>query len=715
MKPINEYFRKVNASIGRLRKQVPGKTNGDAPGTQGIAIKNPIKSVGMKLFLIFFICIVVLVVAVGLFSYYQSKSIIEDKMAVSTEQTISEAADKLELMLKNYESISMQFLTDNTFKTSLRNYMEPNENAYEKLTRFKELSDKLQSYLLGNNTFFSVSLLPLEETGEVKPVLAGSNFSNFDYLKTDWFKMASESDGQVIWLDSKKTGFSEGVRESVFGMTRILTDPLTGKKAFLLLFEIKLSTISDGLSKIKIGDTGQIVIVDSENNLISSPNAEAVETKFDTPLNQSDSDSTGSSIAELDSNRKLVVYKAMKVSDWRIAAVAPVKELVKETSRIQTVTWVMALIAMAVAGIAGFFVARMIGGPLAKLRNLMKEGERGNLTVRMNYSSSDEIGQLSASFNEMMEQITRLVKQTNESASEVLRTAGELLNASKKTAVSAKEIAVATEEIANGASSLAIEAEKGSSLTNEIGGQMRQVVESNMEMGGSAAVVQQESERGTTYMSDLIIKTNATEEMTRSMVEKVDRLKDSTSSIRKILEVLNNMTKQTNILSLNATIEAARAGAAGKGFMVVADEIRKLAEQSKQSIEVVGQITETIQTEIDETVSALSTAYPVFQEQIQSVKEAEQIFKQVQGHMSSFVVQLESATQSIQLLDQSQLVLNEAMTNVSAVSEESSATSQEVASLSNEQLNVSEGLVRLSESLEQLSTSLQQSLDKFRV
>ncbi|WP_409341584.1 methyl-accepting chemotaxis protein [Paenibacillus sp. MBLB4367] len=683
-----------------------------------MTIENPIKSVGMKLFLIFFICIVVLVVAVGLFSYSQSKSIIENKMAVSTEQTISEAADKLELMLKNYESISMQFLTDNSFKATLRSYTEPTDNAYERLTRFKDLSDKLQSYLLGNSTIASISLLPLQESNDVKPVLAGSNFTNFDYLKTDWFKQGAESDGQVIWVDSKKTGFSEGMRESVFGLSRVLSDPLTGKKAFLLLFEIKLSSISDGLSKIKIGDTGQIVIVDVDNKLISSPDKEAVESKFAVPLvgvSADDANKAVSSVNTIEGDRKLIVNKKMAMSDWSIAAVAPVSELVQETSRIQTVTWVAVLVSMAVAGIAGFFVARMIGGPLVKLRNLMKEGEQGNLTVRMDYSSKDEIGQLSISFNQMMEQITRLVQQTNHSASEVLRTAGELLNASKKTAVSAKEIAVATEEIANGASSLAIEAEKGSSLTNEIGGQMRQVVESNMEMGSSAAVVQQESERGTTYMSELIVKTNATEEMTRSMVEKVDRLKESTSSIRKILDVLNNMTKQTNILSLNATIEAARAGAAGKGFMVVADEIRKLAEQSKQSIEVVGQITETIQTEIDETVSVLSTAYPVFQEQIQSVKEAEQIFKQVQGHMSGFVVQLESATQSIQLLDQSQLVLNEAMTNVSAVSEESSATSQEVASLSNEQLSVSEGLVRLSESLEDLSNSLQQSLDKFRV
>jgi methyl-accepting chemotaxis protein len=175
------------------------------------------------------------------------------------------------------------------------------------------------------------------------------------------------------------------------------------------------------------------------------------------------------------------------------------------------------------------------------------------------------------------------------------------------------------------------------------------------------------------------------------------------------------MTKQTNILSLNATIEASRAGAAGKGFMVVADEIRNLAEQSKRSIEVVGQITDTVQKEIDETVEVLSTAYPLFQAQIHSVKEANQIFTTVNNQMSGFIISLDNATGSIQQLNQTQSILSEAMANVSAVAEESSATSEEVASLSSEQLSIGEGLVRLSGQLENVSAQLKETLNKFTI
>ena len=127
-------------------------------------------------------------------------------------------------------------------------------------------------------------------------------------------------------------------------------------------------------------------------------------------------------------------------------------------------------------------------------------------------------------------------------------------------------------------------------------------------------------------MDALLDKTGQTERMTRAMVDKVDRLKESTDSIRQILEVIGNMSKQTNILSLNATIEAARAGAAGKGFMVVADEIRKLADQSRQSIGVVGEIVETIQREIDETVRSYRRHIRFSKSRSNPCREANEIF-----------------------------------------------------------------------------------------
>jgi methyl-accepting chemotaxis protein len=148
--------------------------------------------------------------------------------------------------------------------------------------------------------------------------------------------------------------------------------------------------------------------------------------------------------------------------------------------------------------------------------------------------------------------------------------------------------------------------------------------------------------------------------------------------------------------------------------MVVADEIRKLADQSRESIDVVASITESIQSEIEATVGVLGEAYPIFQEQIESVKEANQIFLSVQAQMNAFTAHLETVNDSVAQLGQTQSVLSEAMSNVSAVAQQSSATSEEVASLSNEQLNISENLVTLSNELEKVSNHLKETLSHFR-
>jgi methyl-accepting chemotaxis protein len=234
-------------------------------------------------------------------------------------------------------------------------------------------------------------------------------------------------------------------------------------------------------------------------------------------------------------------------------------------------------------------------------------------------------------------------------------------------------------------------------------------------MGNTAQSVGRSSEQGVVKLQELLVRTESTSEMTGNLVLKVNDLKETASSVIKVLDVMQNITQQTNILSLNATIEAARAGEAGSGFMVVADEIRQLADQSKRSIAVVAEITDKIMSDMNETVAALSEVAPLFKEQMASVQTTSEIFVSVQGQMNQFIARLDSVSSSIDGLNQSQRVLSETIGNVSSFAEESSAASEEVASLSGEQQNVSDHLVELSGKLEQASFILKERLSKFCV
>lgn len=672
---------------------------------------NPAKSVGIRLFLIFFIAIMFFVLAIGILSYQMAKSTIQENAELANLQTIAQTSQKLDIIFQKYEENLQQMFLDEEMQKAILEASLSTNGDYERFTSTNKIKERLSAMTYSTKGILGVYLISPDNL--VDDVTSGSINSAFlDTVRDQpWFtEMAKAS--KVMWLnvpDGKNSG------SNVFRLVRSVQS-VNSMKRFIVVADINLDILNGYLKEVNLGTNSTVQMLGPDNIVVGSAILEDIGKVTEYDLSKAGNEKVGNiNTTDINGNSVLAVYNKQITTDWKLLGTVATEELIKDAKGILLATYIAAAVVAVAAIIIAMWMVRMIAHPLSKLQNLMEEGSKGNLNVRMETKAKDEIGQLTASFNVMMEQITTLVKQTNFSAQEVLDTATELTQASNKTAISAREIAIATEEIANGATSLANEAERGNELTENISRKMEQVVNTNKEMELSARQVEESSQQGTEYLKGLLKKTNITVDMINSLTAKVDSLKSSTGSVLKVLDVMQNITQQTNILSLNATIEAARAGAAGRGFMVVADEIRQLADQSKQSITMVGQITDNIQQEMNETVQALSEASPMFQEQISSVKGTNQIFISVRDQMAGFVQHLDVVTASIDELNQSQNVLSEAMSNVSAVAEQSSATSEEVASLSSEQQTVGQHLVELSDKLENVSAGLKESLSKFTV
>ncbi|MBH0342338.1 hypothetical protein ABB08_09055 [Paenibacillus larvae] len=670
------------------------------------------KSLGTKLFFAFFCGILIAVIVVGTLSYQTSKSTIKAEVAKATEQTLNQTTSKMDMIFANYEATVNKMMLDSKFR-DMMSLLEKESGTPAEQAEGKRLFSLIATqYVLADESLSSVSLIPVKEG---KTLLSNAESFKGEVKKEEWQDQAIKADGMPIWMDSRMGGYIGKAHKPTYGMARLIRQDSREAK-YILVLEIKSSQLRDSLKSITIGESGHVVMVNGGDTLIEAPNLEDIGKKHTIELPKENAGLSGSFTLNQNGQDELIVYSKSAKTGWFLIGSAPTQELLKSTDRIFTITVWVAFGAAIIAILIGYVVGRLIGRSMARLRDLMREGEQGNLTVRMpERKTGDEISQVGISFNRMMERITTLVRQTNDSAKQVLETAGQLTEASRQTALSAKEIAAATEDIAGGASSLASAAENGNDLTSQMGDQMKFVIQTNLLMAKSAGEVQRVSMEGSTQMNGLSESTDSTEKIFRALAEKIKELKESSSSIHKILEVLGSITKQTNILSLNATIEAARAGTAGKGFMVVADEIRQLADQSKQSIQVVGEITSRIQKEMEATTQILNEAYPVFAKQTDSVNETTLMFETVRLSMDEFVGQLDHVYVSIQELEQSQDVLAESMANVSAVAEQSSATSEEVASLSSEQQHVSQRLVGLSEQLQNVSRVLEESLSKFKV
>ncbi|GGH29317.1 methyl-accepting chemotaxis protein [Paenibacillus segetis] len=671
---------------------------------------SPSKSVGVRLFLIFFVAIMFFVLAIGILSYQMAKNTIQNNAEKSNLQAVVQASQKLDIILDQYDSTLQQVFLDDEMQTAIREASLSNLSDYDRFVQSNKMQKRLTSMILTTDSIAAVYMVGEDKT--IDPITTGNVDRTFvDSIRDEpWFEEVIKT-SRAKWVNIQ----GEAQKSDVVRLARSFQS-LNNMSRYIMIADVKKSVLTSYLNEMDLGKGSSIQLLTPDNIVITSSMEGDVGEVTGVDLSKAGNEASGGTrTKDAQGDPVLAVYNQLASSGWKLMGAVPTAQLTKDAQGILITTYVSAAVVGLIAILIGIWMVFMIARPLAKLKNLMEEGSRGNLNVRINMKSKDEIGQLAISFNVMMEQISTLVRQTNLSAQDVMVTASELTDASNKTALSAKEIAVATEEIASGATSLASQAERGTELTDNITRQMESFIVANKEMSAAATEVEQSSQLGTEYLNTLLQKTNSTVEMVNALTAKVDSLKSSTSSVMKVLDVMHAITQQTNILSLNATIEAARAGAAGKGFMVVADEIRQLADQSKRSITMVGEITDKIGQEMDETVQALSEASPLFQEQITSVKETSQIFVSVQEKMDGFVHYLDAVTIEIEELNDSQGVMSEAMSSVSAVAEQSSATSQEVASLSNEQQVVGEQLVQLSGKLENVSSKLKESLSKFSV
>ncbi|MEK3686535.1 methyl-accepting chemotaxis protein [Paenibacillus sp. FSL R10-2736] len=674
------------------------------------------RSVGVKLFVILFCTIVLLSSVLGLTSYYAAKRIITNEVAAASSQSIVQAADKLDFLFAEYEALSRQFAVDSALKSDMETIHNPGAGTVAKVAAEDRIRRKLDSVRGSDDRLLGVRLVARSMVDAESYKSTGISGVRSDEGVLARMKEIDNGKGNPVWFPVRANGFFDAYSESSMTMGRLLRNIQNPAAEYYMLIEVKGKALTDVLSNLHIGLAGEIRILDragnivygADNGLLGQPSyIQAADTGVEGQKQSfTAADEQGSS--------QLVVYQPLVTADWTLLGYAPVSDFTKSADRLLYITLLVVLAAAVIALVIGYVLVRLIGRPLGKLARLMEEGEQGNLQVRTNFKGQDEIGRLGHSFNRMMEQISRLAGQSSSSAAAVLATSEQLVLASGATRTHAREVAAATGEIAGGAASLAAEAESSNRKVELMGDKTDEVAGTNAVMADSAGKVMTVSGQGAELMKKLVDQSESALKMMNLIQENSAMLRDSTVLIRSILSPMIAMNKQTNILALNASIEAVRAGAAGRGFNVIADEIRGLANQSSQSIASVSRITEEISSHIENTVKVVSEAAPLFSGQITSVRESSLIFESVRAEMEVFSGYLSQSSAAVKELTGYRQQLGQSMASVISVVQQTSASTEEVASMSSQQFIVSEELVALSGKLEVLAEKLKQSMVSFQ-
>ncbi|MBT2287595.1 methyl-accepting chemotaxis protein [Paenibacillus albidus] len=315
------------------------------------------------------------------------------------------------------------------------------------------------------------------------------------------------------------------------------------------------------------------------------------------------------------------------------------------------ITIIIVIGAVLFSVLIGYLIARSISRPLLQMLGLASEVAAGNLTQKSNVTSTDEVGQLAAALNRMVDNLKELIN-------------GIVTN-SQNVAASSEEISASTQEIASTSTNQSAEAANISELFKELSLAINSVAASAEE----AAELSNDTVK-TAREGGHVVETSL--KGMQAVSEKMDQLEDDSRKIGDIIEVIDDIAEQTNLLALNAAIEAARAGEQGRGFAVVADEVRKLAERSSEATKEITAIIKAMQENTKQSVRAVAQSV----EQSSMTGEAFEDIIRMVNNSSLKVNEIaaaceEEAAQAAEVMS--------SVESISASSEESAAASEETA------------------------------------
>ncbi len=371
---------------------------------------------------------------------------------------------------------------------------------------------------------------------------------------------------------------------------------------------------------------------------------------------------------------------------------------------------IVGVVIVIVSIVIALLSARFISRPIIAVTNRMQRITEGDLSEpALVVKTKDEVGQLTEATNTMSDIWNRLLKQIQTVSNDVAAHSEALMQSST-------EVKTGTEQIVDTVTEIASGTEVQASNASDVATTMTEFILKITDVNHSSTDVQQYSQNVMALTKEGQGLMNAsTEQMTsinhivKDAVAKVDELSKQTQDISKIVAVIQDIAAQTNLLALNAAIEAARAGEQGKGFAVVADEVRKLAEQVAVSVDDITGIVQKIQQESNMVSSSLENGYEEVEKGTTQIASTNETFGHIAEAVYSMSTNIDSMTKKLEDVVQNTVNINKSVDEIAAVSEQSaagiqetSATMEQAASSMDEIKNSSANLADMAENLNDL-------------
>jgi len=676
-------------------------------------VPKQLSSLRSKLILAFFVPIFFLIL-MGVSSYKTVTTGIEDKFRETAIQVVGQTAEYIDFGLETVDNTSQVYVSDkNIAKYFTYSFIDASPEMFQLMSTIQnefEVKSKVDDFVQ------NIYIIPEKGTSiSSKSSFTANGETYKKILGSDTGKLLNENKANYIWSGSDSS-IDETLAASNSDYALRLIRKFQNYQAILVI-DVKADTIRQIIEKTELSKSGIMAFVTKDGKEITSNNHNdflfSNQTFYKNAF-ESD-DIKGTEMVSLNGQSYMFLYSKVGQTGAMICTLIPKTAIASQAHHIQNMTILNVIVACIIAISIAIFISTGIDKTIKRIISGLRLAAEGDLTVEFSTNRNDEFRTLTEEIQHTFSNMKELIKQVNLLSTEVAESAVDLNQTSEAFLKSSEDISRAMSEIEQGVTQEALDAEECLLQMDELSKKLVQVSEHTRQIGTIADKTKKVIAEGTYSTQELNDQTQSTIEITTDIINAIETLAKKSEAITRITNVINDIANKTNLLSFNAAIEAARSGEHGRSFAVVANEIRNLAEKSKESVNEIQGITNSI---LNDTIAAVKTAKKaeaVLSLQEDAVKNTTNSYEKINESVEQLVIYLNNISESVDTIEESRAYTLGAIENISAVLEEISASTETVSQTTTEQLSSVEELTKSAGTLKEDASELSKAIKKFKV
>jgi methyl-accepting chemotaxis protein len=613
--------------------------------------------------------------------------------------------------------------------SSVQGRLEGQLNTLEGIAAMPEIKDV-------NNSWENKSAILLEQAKRMGSIKLGIVDKNADVKSTD---------GTTTNLKDR-----EYFQKALSGKSNV-SDPLIGKTSNsvevkyavpiknnnevvgVLLETRDGNALSELTNKVKVGATGYAFMIKKDGTNIASTDKNKVMDMYN-PVEEAKKDPKLQALAEIEKKMgaaekgigqynyggvdKYLGYAPVEGTEWSVGVIVPKGEILSELNSLKASVVIFSILFILIGFAIAYIIANNISKGIkltSKHLGLLAEGNLCEDVSPKYLNLKDEVGDMTNSMKMMQESLRGMIGRIKENSSNINTQSENLASVAEEISSSSQNVTEAITQIAQGTSSQSQDLINVTDILNDFSDKLSSMVSEIQVVDSNSREISLMAKSSSNEMNELNQSVTKVSNSFKTFNGKIIGLGKDVNEINEITGIINSIAEQTNLLALNAAIEAARAGESGRGFSVVADEIRKLAEQSKASSEDISRLINGISKNTDGIVQDSVDMDNELINQVKIIDSSIISFKKIIEAVNEVIPKIKTVKNSAQDIDKDKKMILGRVDDISSISLEVSASSQEISASSEEMSASTEEVAASAQMLRTMTKEMLEEVNKFKI